>query len=254
METFIKNLARGAGKILREGLKRKKQIIKKSEVSYDIVTEYDLRVERFICDRIRKKFSNHTFLGEELSARAKPSKNFWIIDPIDGTSAFARGLPEFSISIAYVSDDVIQEGVVYNPVLDYLFYARTGKGATLNNYRIHPSARIELAGALVAYSWNDKVVSPQNASSVLKILLQNNILPAVLCSTALHGAYTASGAVDAMIDLKANPWDYAGGAIIMQEAGAKVTQIDGKPYRWDSDTLVAANPVLHKKIITALNR
>lgn len=252
MESFIKNLAKGAGKILRDGFHKKKNVVRKSSIAYDIVTSFDVKAEKFICGRIKRKFPNHTFVAEETFSKLVPSKNFWIIDPIDGTNAFARGLAQFSTSIAFVSNNVLRFGVVYDPIADKMFYAQKGKGATLNDRRIHVSDRRTLAGALGAYGWNDKFVTAEMVAKDIKALIKNSVLPTILCSSAMHGAYTACGAMDLMIDRNAYPWDYAGAAIILQESGAKVTDFKNSPFKWNSRNVLAANHFLHGKILPLL--
>jgi len=253
MESFIKNLAYGAGKILRDGFRKKMKIARKSG-PHDIVTKYDFASERYIIGKIKGRFPGHGIISEESNPEIDNGKDTWIIDPLDGTNAFARGVAQFSVSIAYVHSQQLSLGVVYDPIADELFFAQAGHGAFLNNKKIRVSDRKELRGSLAIYSYNVNDTPLATILKDTKAISKAGLLPWCLCSSALDGAYVASGRADLNIDRDAHPWDYAAGALIMKEAGAKVTQADGKPYRWDSRSLLAANPVLHKKIINTLNK
>jgi len=253
MESFIKNLAKGAGAILRDGFHKKKRITIKS-APYDLLTQYDLKSERYIIDKINRHFPDHGIISEETNRDLVPNKNLWIVDPIDGTAAFARGVAQFSVSIAYVRSDKLSLAVVYDPINNEMFFAKAGKGAYLNGKKIKVSDRKDLGGSLVIHSYSTMRTSLARIKRDLDVIKKNQLLPWCLCSTALDGAYTASGRADVHIDRDAHAWDYAGCALILLEAGATVTQADGRPYRWDSRSLLAANPVLHKKVINALNR
>ncbi|MDP2933929.1 MAG: inositol monophosphatase [bacterium] len=248
METFIKNLAKGAGVILRGGFGTKFKVSPKS-VYGDVVTEYDIAAENFIIEKIKKRFPSHGIMAEE-SGHVK-AHNFWVIDPLDATHAFARGWDQFSVSIAFVSHNKIMHGAVYAPMSDELFVASRNKGSWYNGKRIYASSKPSLSLSNVSLTL--AVWTPiKERRKILRFVADEKLWFGHMESVALSEAYTACGRYDMLISSDCQPWDYAAGAIIMKEAGAKVTQIDGKPYRWDSRSLLAANPVLHKQVLKAI--
>src|SRR3989344_1897195 len=229
MKAFIINLARGAGAILREGFYKKKNVQKKPSPDgfQDMVTEYDFAAEKFIIDEIRRKFPSHGILGEE-SGHLKKGKNFWIIDPLDGTHAFVKGVPQFSTTFSFVSDGRLKHGVVYDPIHDELFYAEAGKGAILNNRKIRVSKKDKLQyGNFACYVAS--LLEKREGNHYRRLIYERVIFAKGL-----------------------NPWDISGGALIMKEAGAKITDLQGKPYKWSSDELLAGNPVLHRQVLKAI--
>lgn len=245
MEQFIKNLVKGAGAIVRKGYATKMKISRKSG-PWDLLTKYDLAADNFIVQKIRRRFPSHGILSEE-SGQAGSNKNFWIIDPIDGTTAFTRGIPQFAVCIAFVHLGKITEAAVYNPIADELFYASVGRGATLNGKKIRVADKPELDHAWFAQH-NSRDFSQR------PMLLEGSIVPMRTGSMQLSGSYTAAGRYDILISKGLNPWDYAACALIIKEAGGKVTTLEGKPYHWNSDSILAANPKLHRKILKQLRK
>ena len=247
METFIKNLARGAGKILREGF-RKKLETKEKKGFWDLVTKYDLAVDGFVVERIRRKFPSHGILTEE-SGHLKKSKRFWILDPLDGTSSFSLGIPSFCTAISYVENGVIKLAAIYEPITDELFYGKHKSGAFLNGQKIDVSNKGDIFRARVII---DLWLQADAHKYFAKLLKAGIVPPFQAGSAALQCAYMAAGRYDALLQKGAYPWDYSAGALIMKEGGAKVTDFKGRPYRWDSKEILAANPKLHKVILDAL--
>lgn len=244
MENFIKNLARGAGKILREGFGKKTKVLEKTGY-WDVVTEYDLKVDRFVVGKIRTKFPNHGILTEE-SGQISKGGTFWILDPIDGTWAFRRGKPQFCTAISLVVNNHLELGAIYDPMVDELFFAKAKRGAFLNGRKIFVTNKPDVYRSNIALDlWLNK-----NAPRVFSKLLREEILPpGNLGSAALHLAYCAAGRFDAAVVTGGHSWDYSAGALIMKEAGAKVTDLKGRPYKWNFAEVLAANPRLHSQIL-----
>ena len=257
MKAFIINLARGAGAILREGFYKKKNVQKKPSPDgfQDMVTEYDFAAEKFIIDEIRRKFPSHGILGEE-SGHLKKGKNFWIIDPLDGTHAFVKGVPQFSTTFSFVSDGRLKHGVVYDPIHDELFYAEAGKGAILNNRKIRVSKKDKLQygnfACYVASLLEKREGNHYRRLIYERVIFEEQMWNYTASSVALGAAYVACGRNDVIFAKGLNPWDISGGALIMKEAGAKITDLQGKPYKWSSDELLAGNPVLHRQVLKAI--
>lgn len=247
MEAFIKNLARGAGKIARSGFRSNFKATEKTGF-WDVVTKYDLAIDKFVVERIKKKFPTHGILTEE-SGQVKKAKRFWILDPIDGTANFNRGIANFCTAISFVENDVIKFGAIYEPITDELFFAKAKEGAFLNGKKI----RVRNYGELFKASIAIELFVDDNPYSSYRNLLKAEILPPIgLHSGVLHCAYLSAGRFDGLLQKGGKPWDLSAGGLIMKEAGAKVTDFKGKPYRWDFKEILAANPVLHKKIMAAL--
>lgn len=259
MEQFIKNLARGAGAILREGFGKKLKVQTKPAADdfLDFVTKYDLAVEQFIIDKVRKKFPTHGIIGEE-SGHSKKGKNFWIIDPLDGTHAFIKGSPQFSTTFSFVSNNVIRYGVVYDPIHDELFYAQEGKGAKLNNQSIHVAEKEKLQygnfSCYVASRMGKKEGNYYRRLVYNKVIFEHQMWNDTPSSVALGLAYIACGRSDTVFSKGLNPWDISAGALLVKEAGGKITDLKGRSYTWKSDELLGANPVLHKKVMEALKK
>lgn len=253
METFIKNLAKGAGAILREGFRKETKTTQKSEYFWDIVTEYDLAAEKFIIEKIQKKRPHDGILTEEnTNLSESKKKHFWVVDPLDGTHAFVKGLAQFSVSIAFISNKELKFGAVYDPVAQELFFAEKGRGAKLDGKKIKVSPREDLIFSMTALIMGSAKTSKRERKAFYDVVLEHGFWLSRMESTALSGGYTAAGRYDIFASKNLAPWDYAAAGLILQEAGAKVTDFEGKPYRWNSSSIVAANPVLHKKLLREL--
>lgn len=257
MEQFIKNLAKGAGAILRDGFRKKMQVSVKSS-KYDWVTEYDVKTENFIIEKLRKKFPNHGIIGEENGDQTRKKKNFWIIDPLDGTHAFVKGMPQFATTFSFVSNNVLRYGVVYDPIGDELFFARKGKGATLNSRKISVSNLDDLyysnLGSYVASSLFNKGGEKLRKYIYEKIVFKHHMWTDRTSSVALALGYQAAGRFDTILSKGLNPWDISAGGLIVREAGGKVTDFRGRTYRWNMDEMISANPALHKPVLKILKK
>lgn len=252
MERFIKNLVKGAGKIVRDGFRTELKISHKSGPQ-DLLTQYDLAADNFIVQRIKRRFPRHGILSEE-SGRTGSNKDFWIIDPIDGTTAFTRGLAQFTVCAAFVRHGKLTMAAVYDPMADELFFAQAGKGADINDRRLHVSVLQELDHAWIAEHLSRKAFTFSNPfrKTLVKIIKDHRLVFMRTGSAQLSGCYTAAGRYDILLSKGLNPWDYAASALIIKEAGGKVTTLEGKPYRWNSHSILAASPSLHKKMSQAL--
>lgn len=250
MQTFITSLVKGAGAIVRKGYQTKLNVFQKSS-RWDLVTEYDIAAEKYIMDRIRKKFPDHGLLAEE-SGHTIKAKEFWIIDPIDGTGSFIRGLPQFSICLAFVRNNIVTMSAIYDPIGKELFFSERGKGAFLNGKKIFASGKKELDHAWIAHQGRLNKAGSVSWKKVDRVIEREHLVLARTASAQLSGAYTACGRYDILLIQGLNPWDIAASALLLQESGAKVTALTGKPYRWHMDTILAARPKLHMLISQAL--
>lgn len=218
----------------------------------DLVTESDRVAEARILARIREAFPDHAILSEERPEERSRSPFRWVIDPIDGTTNYAHGVPFYSISIALERDDALIAGVVYDPDRGELFAALGGRGATLNGHPIAVSAEAELKRGVLATGF------PHVAElRELNLRYFERLIPAAqglrrLGSAALSLAYVACGRLDGYWDLDLNRWDLAAGVLLVSEAGGRVSDLDGRDLAPDGRRLVASNGGVHDELVRTL--
>ncbi|MFW6029289.1 MAG: inositol monophosphatase family protein [Halanaerobiales bacterium] len=217
----------------------------------DLVTNADKESEERIVSFIKEKFLTHSILSEEGGDRAMDSKYRWIIDPIDGTNNYAHGLPIFTISIALEKDGEIVLGCVYNPSLKEFFHAIKGKGAFLNNEKIHVSSQQDLSKALLATGFPyDKLNNPNNNLDNFSRIVPNIRGVRRTGSAAYDLCNVARGTFDGFWELRLNLWDIAAAKLIIEEAGGKVNL-----YQRDNGiNIVAANSDLIAQLLNILNK
>jgi myo-inositol-1(or 4)-monophosphatase len=222
----------------------------------NFVSSADRRAEQTLRDELSKARPGYSFLGEE-GGRVEGSDktHTWIVDPLDGTTNFLHGIPQFAISIALQRDDTIVAGLVYNPASDELFTAERGKGAFLNDKRLRVAARRRLADAVVS--------CPLPHMGRGDLALGNKELAAVqphvaglrrFGAAALDFAWLAAGRVDGYWERNLSPWDIAAGALLVREAGGFVTDLDGGDAMLSKGHVVAGNEVMHRELLAVLKR
>jgi myo-inositol-1(or 4)-monophosphatase len=241
--------AKAAGRILMQGFGSGVRVEHKLRET-DLVTEYDRRSEACILERIRKAFPGHRFLAEESGLSSEGAAPLWLIDPLDGTTNFAHNLPIFSVSIALRHGGRTRLGVVYDPTRRECFWAERGQGAYCGTDRLRVSGAAELAKSLLVTGFPyDAWTNPRNNLDYFARFAKLSRGVRRLGSAALDLAYVAAGRLDGYWELKLSPWDVAAGGLIAEEAGARVTAMDGESdYLSDSPSLIAANPALHAKM------
>lgn len=221
----------------------------------DLVTQADLESEAAIIEMIQERFPDHTILAEESGLSATVSEHCWIIDPLDGTTNFAHGLPLFAVSIAFQQKGVTQVGVVANPISGETFSAVAGQGAYLNGTKITVSNTARIADSLLVtgfpYDFN------QNPGRLMDRF--NRVLLAAqavrrLGSAALDLCFVACGRFDGFWEERLNPWDTAAGELIAREAGALVTNFDNHPFRIEHLEITATNTHIHSQLMELINQ
>jgi myo-inositol-1(or 4)-monophosphatase len=248
--SFVQDLARGAGQVLRAGFNIRPGFGEKRRVTYkgDInpVTEVDARADDYIIGEIRKRFPDHQIVSEE-SGTLEGELYSWIIDPLDGTVNFAHGLPGFCVSIGYVVNGEPEIGVVYDPVMDECFSAVKGQGAWLNGEPIRASKLEQLDRALLVTDFSyDIRTHPVNNFDLFQIFTLKAQSVRWLGVAALDLCYAAAGRIDGYWVLDLEPWDVAAGLIIAREAGLVVTRLDGSVEMLAPPvSVLAANPALY---------
>ncbi|MFZ8845559.1 inositol monophosphatase family protein [Thermoflexus sp.] len=240
-----------AGRVLRWHFRRGLEIIYKGEI--DLVTEADLAAERVLISRIREAFPDHHLLSEESGEILQDSPWLWVVDPLDGTTNFAHGFPVFSVSIALLHEGQRVLGVVYDVMRDELFAARRGEGAFLNGrpIRVSRTSRLEAALLVTGFPY-DRQESPFDNTQEFVALLKRCHGVLRVGSAALDLAAVAAGRLDGYWEFRLSPWDLAAGALLVEEAGGRVTTPTGDPLPPLATDIVATNGRIHEELLKAL--
>ncbi|MBX2888380.1 MAG: inositol monophosphatase [Ferruginibacter sp.] len=250
--TLLEAVQAGAG-VLKKYFNGSFKISHKEGIN-NLVTEADHAAEKIIIDTILKNHPNHFILGEESGERQTDSDYKWIIDPIDGTVNFAHGIPLCCVSIALEKKGEIILGAVYNPLINELFFAEKGKGATLNNHHIHVSNQTSvLKSCLVTgfpYTYLDSSNGPLQ---VFERLIRLGIPVRRLGSAAIDLCWVAAGRFDGFYEHKLEAWDSAAGYLIVEEAGGRVTDFTGDSFSPYQPHVLATNGKIHEELRSFVN-
>jgi len=254
---FLFDIIPQAGQILRRYF-HAEDLPQKRKGVHDFVTVADLAVDKFFRDKLIKAYPQIPILTEEkieddLFSFAK-EPILWIIDPLDGTANFARGDVNFSISVALVRKGSPVLGVIFAPVSSRLFWAtENDKYAYWNGRRITVSQTTDLGQAIVCTDWSHILDTRDQTTSFLKKIYGRVRQIKILGSAATDITLLARGGVDIYHHVRLFPWDVAAAGLIAQKAGALVTDTKGKPWNAFSKGIIAANPILHRKISTLID-
>jgi myo-inositol-1(or 4)-monophosphatase len=255
LEMFLRDLLVQAGNRLRKQYGRVKEIQYKAGSVINLVTNVDQDVERFIKSQIRKHYPNDSILAEESEIENADSPQRWLIDPLDGTTNFAHGLPVFCVSIGVESEGGLVAGGVYDPIHQELFFARKGKGATLNGKKIRVSKTKKLERALIATGFPYDVHElPEKSLPYFNAMIQRAQGVRRLGSAALDICYLAMSRFDGYFEVSLNPWDTAAGSLILQESGGMITDFSGGPYSIYRYEIAASNGLIHEEMIRILKK
>ncbi len=250
LQTAI-TIARGASEILQSAPTDPAADFKLNET--DLITEYDRRSESFIVAALRQAFPDHAVHGEE-GSRANAGADYeWLIDPIDGTTNFAHGLPIYSVVLALLHRGEPVVGVIYDPTRDELFTAVKGEGAFLNNRRLQVSKRQPLSRALLVtgFPYNIRTNPENNLARFCHFAVRTRAVRR-LGSAALDLAYVAAGRLDGYWESWLNPWDIAAGVLMVREAGGRVTDYADQPMPIPHLGSVASNGLIHAEMLTVI--
>jgi len=246
---FAIQTAREAGRILADRFGRNVQISNKSEI--DLVTESDLASEKLIIDRIRTHYPRHSILAEESGISNPDDRESgwrWIIDPLDGTTNYAHGYPCFCVSIALAYQGRMEIGVVYDPIRDEMFAAERGQGASLNSRSISDSGTLNLSAALLCTGFPYDVRERNEFARHFANFIMKAQGVRRDGAAALDLAYVAAGRYDGFWEEGLKPWDVAAGALIIEEAGGRVSKYRGEPLDIYSPPIVASNGLIHDQM------
>lgn len=247
-DTFIQDLARKAGKILKGRFGRVHTVRMKAH-STDVVTEADISANELIVSAIRKRFPSHGIISEETGTHQDGADYLWYIDPLDGTYNFSKNTPIFCTMIGLAYKGVMQLSVIYDPMLDLLYFAKRGKGAFLNGKRIRCSAQKKWENSFGILSGN--LGRASLIDRVARFLGQARKTPfwlSMFGSAGIAAGYIASGVRDWAV-FGGGPWDCAAPALLLKEAGCMVTNDTGRSFKVGDTRIVAANKYIHPKIL-----
>lgn len=244
--------ALAAGRIHEHYFRSNPEVRKKGPI--DLVTAADLEVERDFRALIAREWPEHGVLGEESTGKAASGQRCrWIIDPVDGTTNFAHGLALFCVSIALEVDGRIELGVVYDTMAGELFVAERGGGARLNGRPLHVSTRDQIIDALLCTGFPYSIQEQRGSQvEIFAAFLGRARAVRRLGSAALDLCYVAAGRFDAFWEERLHPWDIAAGALIAQEAGARVTGYDAGQVDLFRGQIVASNGRLHEDVLQVI--
>ena len=246
--------ARSAGTVISRAFEQHDKIEIESKGNNDFVTSVDIKAEQAIIDTIKKSYPKHTIISEECGEIKGEDNDYqWIIDPLDGTTNFIKGIPHFSVSIALKVKGKLDQAVIYDPIRGELFSASRGKGAQLNNQRIRVTQHKELSGTILAAGFPQNQKNQLDAyMNMFKDLFSQTADMRRAGSAALDLAYVAAGRVDGYFELGLKPWNTAAGELLIIESGGLVTDLNGGHEHNTSGNIVAANGRLLKEIVKTI--
>jgi myo-inositol-1(or 4)-monophosphatase len=254
--------ARRAGRIIVRASHDVDQIKIARKDRNDFVTEVDRASEEAIIETLLSAYPDHSILGEETgSASGKPiddpmtAENVWIIDPLDGTTNFIHGLPQYAVSIALMQRGVVTQGLVFDPNRDELFTASRGRGAFLNDRRIRVSRRARIDEALIGTGFPfRKIDMLDRYLSMFRAVTEKCAGVRRPGAAALDLAYVACGRFDGFFEIGLMPWDAAAGSLLITEAGGLIGDFEGEPNHVFGEQCCAGNPKVFAQMIALLNQ
>ena len=244
--------AQAAGRLLRAELQGSRRIAYKGTPT-NLVTEMDARAEELIVGRLAAAFPDDGVLAEERGATAGRSGRRWIIDPLDGTTNYAHGVPIFAVSIALEAAGRVELGVVFDPNLDELYVAERGGGARLNDRPLAVSTTATLDESLLAtgFPYNIRETADNNLREYAAFSVRARAVRR-MGSAVLYLAWLAAGRLDGYWELRLGAWDVAAGSLLITEAGGRVTDLAGGPLDLAAPAVVASNGRIHGTLLGVL--
>jgi myo-inositol-1(or 4)-monophosphatase len=219
-----------------------------------VVSDVDRSAEQAIISVLKDAYPDHGFWGEESGHDNHEADNIWIIDPLDGTTNFLHGFPQYCISIALQQKGVLTQAVIYDPVHNDLFTATKGRGAFLNDKRIRVTNRSKLQDSLIATGFPFRDFAHLDTYlGMLKDMIKKTTGIRRPGSAALDLAYVAVGWVDGFFEINLSAWDIAAGGLIVQEAGGIVGDFEGNESWLETGNIVAGNPKVFAQMLQTLN-
>ena len=253
LNTAVK-AARRAGGVINRATRNLDVLTVRAKSANDFVSEVDQEAERAIIETLRGAYPEHAILAEEGGATGR-SDYVWIVDPLDGTTNFLHGFPQYAVSIALSHRGVLTQAVVYDPNRNDLFTASRGRGAFLNEHRIRVSRRARLGDALVGTGFPFREFAQVDTYlAMLREVMQKAPGVRRAGAAALDLAYVAAGRLDAFWELGLAPWDMAAGALLVMEAGGLVGDLAGNEGYMDSGNVIAGNPKVFAQMVQLMEK
>ncbi len=237
-----------AGKLLKDNFNKRRIAYLKSKK--DFITRLDLNSEREILKILKKSYPKHNYFCEESGLERNNSDYTWLIDPLCSSNNYAFGLPFYGLAIGLLFKNEPRTGIIYLPEFDYLFTAEKGKGAFLNSKRIHASSREKIKQALVLY--DNQFYKNKKMYANLPKIAEEVFTLRILGSAAFDLSLVAMGKADARIFHSTKACDFIAGALIIEEAGGKVTNFKGEKYSLKDTAIIASNGKIHEQILKVI--
>jgi myo-inositol-1(or 4)-monophosphatase len=245
--------ARKAGSVINRASLDGSGLEVRSKRQNDFVTRVDTAAEEAIIDVVKKAYPDHAILAEESGAADGAAEYQWIIDPLDGTTNFIHGFPQYCVSVGIRHRGALAHGVVYDPNRNELFTASKGRGAFLNDRRIRVSKCLRLGDALVGTGFPFRELTRiDRYTGQLKNMMEKSAGVRRAGAAALDLAYVACGRLDAFWEMGLSPWDMAAGALLIQEAGGLVGDLRGDDGYLDSGEIACATPKVFPALLESL--
>jgi len=255
LNTAVK-AARAAGKIINYGSQNLDRLTVHSKRPNDFVSEIDQKAEEAIIHTLLEAYPKHAILAEESGTRdgtGGDSEYQWIIDPLDGTTNFLHGVPQYAVSIALLHKGQLNQAVIYDPARNDLYTASRGRGAFLNERRIRVTRRDKLQDSLIGTGFPFRDFTHLDAYlGIFKDLVQKTAGLRRPGSAALDLAWVAAGHMDGFFEIGLAPWDIAAGCLLVQEAGGLVSDFVGGEAYLQSGNVVAGNPKVFVQLLQAI--
>ena len=253
MLTIAVKAARRAGSVINRAARDLDGLSVERKSRNDFVTDTDRNAERAIIDVLARAYPDHAILAEESGhsgGGAGKSEYTWIIDPIDGTTNFIHGFPQYAVSIALQHKRIVTQAVIYAPSSDELFIASRGRGAFLNDRRLRVSKRTAMRDALIGTGFSHRDFT--RLDGYMQMLREVTTKCAGVRragSAALDLAFVAAGRLDGFWELGLSPWDMAAGSLLIQEAGGLVADLDGESDFLETGRIVGGNPKIFAQLL-----
>jgi len=249
---LINSLARKAGNALVKHFCQDWALLKERSTAKEAATKYDKEVDRLIIEEIKRHYPHHSLLTEESGSLQGDPDWLWIVDSLDGTGDFANFNPFFSICIALMHQGELLLGAIYAPAIDEFYFAEKGKGAYLNGVKIQVSDVSDLSQSYIFYCEGGEKDRGRTGELLHKVYpLVTDIRK--LGSAGLETAWVAAGKGEAYFSTRIEPWDVAPGVLLIQEAGGKVSDFQGNPWKPQTSDLLFSNKKLHEGILSLLS-
>jgi myo-inositol-1(or 4)-monophosphatase len=249
---LIESLARKAGDALMKHFHQDWALVKERSTAKEAATEYDKEVDNLIIDEIRRHYPRHSLLTEETGFLQGDPEWLWIVDSLDGTGDFANFNPFFSVCLAVMHQNELLLGAVYAPAIDEFYFAEKGQGAYLNRVKIRVSDVSNLSQSYIFYCEGGDKNRGRTGSLLHKVYPHVTDIRK-LGSAGLETAWVAAGKGEAYFTTRIDPWDVAPGVLLVQEAGGKVSDFQGNPWRPQTSDLLFSNNRLHEEILSLIS-